>query len=81
MKMVSDGNLEQAVMKIQQEIERVRRMIAGVYSSNAAYAVGNFCIYNEVLYRCTTAISSGEAWDSTHWEVAVLADEIAAADA
>jgi len=29
------------------------------YSSTKAYAIGELCIYNNVLYRCTTACSAG----------------------
>ena len=31
-------------------------------------SVGDCCIYNGDLYKCTTAIpSGGEAWNSSHW--------------
>lgn len=40
---------------------------AVVYSNAATYAVGDYCVYNNVLYRCTTRISTAESWNSAHW--------------
>ena len=42
-------------------------VIAPSYDSTSTYAVGDIVIYNGVLYKCTTAISTAEAWDATHW--------------
>lgn len=42
--------------------------LASGYDSSASYSVGDYCIYQKQLYRCTTAIpSGGEAWNSSHW--------------
>lgn len=41
--------------------------IVNAYSSSSAYAVGDFCIYNGLFYKCNTAISSGESWTPSHW--------------
>lgn len=38
------------------------------YSTSKKYAVGDLCIYSGGVYRCTTAITSGETWTSGHWE-------------
>ena len=32
-----------------------------------AYAVGDLVFQNDILYKCTTAIGSAEAWNSSHW--------------
>ena len=37
------------------------------YSASSTYAVGDYVYYNNLIYKCNTAISSAEAWDSTHW--------------
>ena len=42
-------------------------IIAADYDSTATYAVGDYCVYNNELYRCTTAITTAEAWNSSHW--------------
>lgn len=57
--------------------------IAPPYSSSAKYPVGFYAWQNEQLYRCTTPITSGETFNSAHWELADLGSglsRIAAAD-
>ena len=51
--------------------------IAPAYSSSATYAVGDYVIYNLGLYRCTTAITTAEAWTSGHWTQVDLAADVA----
>jgi hypothetical protein len=41
--------------------------IAGAYDDTATYAVGDYCIYNNQLYKCNTAISTPEAFNPNHW--------------
>lgn len=43
--------------------------IAAQYDPTQTYAVGDLCFYDHVLYVCSTAISTAEEWDSTHWTV------------
>lgn len=51
-------------------------IVADKYSSLASYAVGNYCIYENLLYRCTTAIPSGESWNSSHWVQILIMGEL-----
>ncbi len=44
------------------------------YSSSSTYKVGDFVVYNNVLYRCITAVATPEAWNSSKWEVATFQD-------
>ena len=41
--------------------------LAPAYSTAATYAIGEFCMHDNALYRCTTAITSPEAWTASHW--------------
>jgi len=41
--------------------------IADAYSSSLTYNVGDYVIYNNILYVCSTAITVAEAWNSAHW--------------
>ena len=74
--------------KIDAEAGRQRGNFAGTYSTTSGYAVGDYCIYQGNLYRCTTAIgSSGENWTAAHWtqtkagtELKGLSDHIATKD-
>lgn len=49
--------------------------IAGAYSSTSTYNVGDYVWYNGSLYRCKTAITTGEAWTAAHWTAAVLGND------
>lgn len=50
--------------------------VAPQYSSSATYNVGDYVIYNDQLYRCTTAITTAETWTAAHWTAAVLGDDV-----
>lgn len=52
-------------------------IIATPYAS-LTYPVplGKYCIYNNLLYRCISPISSSESWTSSHWVQTKLADDV-----
>lgn len=52
--------------------------LAANYSASATYAVGDYCIKDGTLYRCTTAITSGENWNSGHWTAAKIGPDVSA---
>lgn len=41
--------------------------IAPVYNPDATYALGAYCTHDNTLYKCTTAITTAEAWTAGHW--------------
>ena len=47
--------------------------IASAYSSSSTYAVDDLVIYNNVLYKCVTAISTPEAFNAAHWQSTTIA--------
>lgn len=49
--------------------------IAADYSSKP-YSVGEYCIYAGSLYRCTTAITTAEAWTAAHWTAVPLGKDV-----
>ncbi len=49
-------------------LRKTQDMIADVYDSNATYSVGDYIIYQNELYRCKTAVTVAEAFDSTKWD-------------
>ncbi len=51
-------------------------MIADEYSSSSTYAVGDYVYHAGTLYKCTTAITTAEAWTSGHWAAAKLAEDV-----
>ena len=44
------------------------------FSTSATYEVNELCVYDNELYRCTTAITTAGAWDSSKWTVATVQD-------
>ena len=51
-------------------------VVASAYSASATYKVGDYVIHNSNLYRCTTAITTAEAFTAAHWTQIVLADDV-----
>lgn len=45
------------------------------YSSEGIYKIGDYCIYNNRLYKCISAIEEAEEWDATHWEETTMTKE------
>lgn len=55
--------------------------IANEYNSSSTYDEGDFVIYEGVLYKCTTAITVAEAWNSAHWTSTLVVDNFGAGGA
>ena len=72
---VDPGTLVNSVQTLISAIEAAMEEIpvgynasfAPAYSTSSAYAVGDCVTYDGKLYRCKTAITSGESWTSGHW--------------
>ena len=58
------------------ELHAINGYSYDAYDDTATYAVGDLCIYNNTLYKCTTAITTAEAWNASHWTTTSIADEI-----
>lgn len=57
-----NGNMD----LIDAEAGRVRANVAANYDSSETYAVGDYCLHDGSLYKCSTTISSPEAWTAGH---------------
>lgn len=51
-------------------------VIAEDFDSTATYAVGDYCIYEGSLYKCTTAVTTAGDWDSSDWTETLVMDEV-----
>ena len=49
---------------------------APAYSSSSTYKLGQLVIYNNKLYKCTTAITTAEAWTSGHWSAVKVSNYV-----
>lgn len=52
--------------------------LARPYDSASTYAVGAYVLFQNTLYKCVTAVNTGEAFDPTKWTAIKATDEIAA---
>ena len=80
MYLVTDASTGTRKLALQKVIDKAGVNVADEYSSSSTYDVGDLCVYNGILYECTTAITTAEAWDSDHWEQVNLGDIIADMD-
>jgi len=46
------------------------------YNSTLTYELGSYCIYNNVLYKCTTAVTTAESFDSSKWTQTTITAEL-----
>ncbi len=51
--------------------------LSDAYDATSTYNVGDYVIYNNLLYRCTTNITVPESFDGNHWTRTTV-EEIAA---
>ena len=52
--------------------------LGDAYDPTADYSVDDLCIHDNVLCKCITPISGGEAWNPEHWTETNVGDEIKA---
>ena len=59
-----------------EQITAIQNDIAPEYDSTSTYSVGEYCIYDGQLYRCTTEITTAEAWTAAHWTAVTVTGEV-----
>lgn len=52
--------------------------ITDAYDDTETYDIGDYCIYNNTLYKCASAIAVAEPWTAAHWTATDIATELAA---
>ena len=50
--------------------------IGNNYNSILSYSVGDYCIYNNVLYKCVQQTTAGESFDPTKWAMCRITDDL-----
>ena len=69
-------DLAGAANELKTDISAVEENFTDAYDDTATYAVGDLCIYENVLYRCVTAVTAAEAFDSAKWTATTVEDEL-----
>lgn len=57
-------------------VEMVNDYLGDVYDSSKTYAVGDYCIYENTLYKCIVEITTTEVFDSSKWKKTSVDKEI-----
>lgn len=52
----------------------VASSLADEYDSTSTYSVGDYVMYGDKLYECSTAVSTAEEWDSSKWSAVLVTD-------
>lgn len=69
-------NIGDELVAVKADIGILKSDLADAYDSTATYEVGDYCLKDGVLYRCTTAISTAEAWTAGHWTAVQVGDDL-----
>ena len=67
---VINGNMDKIDVQMKKNADSAQQskdIVSDEYSATNTYAVGDYCIRENVLYKCKTAITTGEAFDSNKW--------------
>ena len=67
---VINGNMDKIDVQMKKNADSAQQskdIVSDEYSATSTYAVGDYCIHENVLYKCKTAITTGEAFDSNKW--------------
>lgn len=50
--------------------------ISDEYSASSTYALDDYCIYNNKLYKCIVAIKTAEEFNNDHWKETTISAEL-----
>ena len=67
---VINGNMDKIDVQMKKNADSAQQskdIVSDEYSETSTYAVGDYCIHENILYKCKTAITTGEAFDSNKW--------------
>ena len=67
---VINGNMDKIDVQMKKNADSAQQskdIVSDEYSATNTYAVGDYCIHENVLYKCKTAITTGEAFDINKW--------------
>ena len=77
---VINGNMDKIDVQMKKNADSAQQskdIVSDEYSATNTYAVGDYCIRENVLYKCKTAITTGEAFDSNKWVQTTCGTEVA----
>ncbi len=74
---VSEGSLWNSVTSAGTKASNALDNEAAAYNYHLQYHVGDYCLYQQKLYRCIVETpAAGEMWNSSHWTAVTVGDEM-----
>jgi len=74
---MADFNFTQTGQQLQNDINLIENGIGYAFSSSQTYAVGDLVIYNNKLWKCSTAVTSAGDWTgTTNWTETKITNEL-----
>lgn len=71
------NHIEQGIYDNDTAITKTTNVIGyDEYDSTSTYNVGDYCIYNNMLFKCLVAISTPEEFNSNHWDATSINEVI-----
>lgn len=70
---ISDETLNQMQANIE---EATDGRMGDEYLNTSTYNIGDYCIYDNLLYKCITAVTTSENFNSTKWQKTTIANEL-----
>ena len=73
------GNSVQIEM-LQEETSQINSGLSNIlgfdaYDNTKTYSLGEYCLYNNILYKCIVAITMAENWNPEHWNITSIEQE------
>lgn len=62
------------------DLRKLQACVANQYSNTATYSIGDYCLYDGLLYKCIADIDTPEEWDAGHWETVLLTEVTGVSD-
>lgn len=70
------NNIEEGLDTVTNAVSELSENIAAAYDNTTSYAIGDYCTKDGKIYKCNTAITTGETWTEAHWTEVQVMDEI-----
>lgn len=64
------------IRRIDETIADTNNILSDAYSDTSTYKVGDYCIYDQAMYKCKEGISEPEEFAPEHWERVSIAEEM-----
>lgn len=73
---VTADNLNEIKDVVNSNATNTNNNFSDAYSTSTTYNVGDYCIYQDKLYRCITTVATAEVFDSDKWEQVNVANNL-----